>query len=149
MTDVKDRARTLAWQALQAARKGDYAAASEIVRTLNADCGSTGAMFAICGWIDTLAAQSGISEESGPLALGFRDADTGETHAGTDGVPDRIRWAGQLIIARARLDKPMFDALIAALPPDDKAVIGSYVGAVLETVATTMNGLPVPDLEEG
>ena len=47
----------------------------------------------------------------------------------------------RLIVARAALDKPMFDALIASLP-DDPAVIGSYVGAVLETVATTMNGLP-------
>jgi len=142
MTDaLKDRARTLAAYALRDARAGDYAAASRHVRELNAECGSTGAMIAVCGWCDTLAAHSGVSENSGPLALGWKDAETGRVHLGTEGVPDRVRWAGQLIVARAALDKPMFDALIAALP-DDKAVIGSYVGAVLETVAITMNGLP-------
>jgi len=142
MTDaLKDRARTLAAYALRDARAGDYAAASRHVRELNAECGSTGAMIAVRGWCDTLAAHSGVSENSGPLALGWKDAETGRVHLGTEGVPDRVRWAGQLIVARAALDKPMFDALIAALP-DDKAVIGSYVGAVLETVAITMNGLP-------
>jgi hypothetical protein len=140
---LKDRARILAAYALRDARAGDYAAASKHVRALNAECGGEGTMFAVCGWRDTLAAHSGISENSGPLALGWKDADTGRIHAGTEGVPDRVRWAGQLIVARAALDKPMFDALIAALP-DDKAVIGSYVGAVLETVAITMNGLPEP-----
>lgn len=142
MTDaLKDRARTLAAYALRDARAGDYAAASRHVRQLNAECGSAGAMIAVIGWCDTLAAHSGISEKSGPLALGWKDADTGRVHSGAEGVPDRFRWAGQLIVARAALDKPMFDALIGSLP-DDKAVVGSYVGAVLETVAVTMNGLP-------
>lgn len=138
---LKERARTLAAYALRDARAGDYTAASSHVRQLNAECGSQGAMIAVCGWCDTLAAHSGISENSGPLALGWKDAETGRVHLGTEGVPDRARWAGQLIIARAALDKPMFDALINALP-DDKTVVGSYVGAVLETVAITMNGLP-------
>ena len=75
------------------------------------------------------------------LAHRAKDAETGRVHLGTEGVPDRVRWAGQLIVARAALDKPMFDALIMSLP-EDKAVVGSYVGAVLETVAVTMNGLP-------
>ena len=137
---LKERARTLAAYALRDARAGDYTAASRRVRELNAECGSQGAMIAVCGWCDTLAAHSGISENSGPLALGWKDAETGRVHLGTEGVPDRVRWAGQLIVARAALDRPMFDALIKALP-DDKAVVGSYVGAVLETVAVTMNGL--------
>lgn len=140
MTDVKQRARTLAAQALAAARGNDYPAASALVRQLNAECGSEGAMIAVCGWIDTLAVKSGISEKDAVLALGFRDAGTGLAQLGSEGVPDRIRWAGQLIIARARLDEPMFSALIAALPKD-KAVVGSYVGAVLETVACTINDL--------
>jgi hypothetical protein len=148
MTDLKERARTLAAQALHAARQNDYPAASAFVQQLNAECGSGGAMFAVCGWIDTLAAASGMSENSGPLALGFRDAETGEAHAGSEGVPDRIQWAGQLIIARTALDEPMFTALIAALPKDKK-VVGSYVGAVLETVAMTMNGLPDHHPEKG
>jgi hypothetical protein len=138
---LKDRARTLAACALRDARAGDYAAASRQVRELNAEYGSAGTMIAIAGWCDTLAAHCGISENSGPLALGWKDAETGRVHLGAEGVPDRVRWAGQLIIARAALDKPMFDALISSLP-DDKAAVGSYVGAVLETVAVTMNGLP-------
>ena len=137
---LKERARTLAAYALRDARAGDYAAASKQVRALNAELGPAGTMIAIAGWCDTLAAHSGISENSGPLALGWKDADTGRMHSGAEGVPDRIRWAGQLIVARAALDKPMFDALIMSLP-EDKSVVGSYVGAVLETVATTLNGL--------
>ena len=113
MTDsLKERARILAAYALRDARAGDYAAASRYVRELNAECGSQGTMFAVNGWCDTLAAHSGISENSGPLALGWKDAETGRVHLGTEGVPDRVRWAGQLIVARAALDKPMFDALI-------------------------------------
>lgn len=144
MTDtgsIKERARTLAAYALRDARAGDYTAASKHVRALNAECGSQGTMFAVCGWCDTLAAHLNLDENSGPLALGWKEAETGRVHAGTEGVPDRVRWAGQLIVARAALDKQMFDALIKSLP-DDKAVVGSYVGAVLETVAVTMNGLP-------
>jgi hypothetical protein len=148
VTDVKQRARTLAAQALAAARKDDYPAASALVRQLNAECGSEGTMHAICGWIDTLAAKSGISEKDAVLALGFRDAGTGQVHLGSEGVPDRIRWAGQLIIARARLDEPMFRALISALPAD-KTAAGSYVGAVLETVACTINDLLPAKPEEG
>jgi hypothetical protein len=138
---LKERARILAAYALRDARAGDYAAARKHVSQLNAECGGVGTMIAVRGWCDTLAAHSGVSENSGPLALGWKDAETGRIHLGTEGVPDRVRWAGQLIVARAALDKPMFDALIASLP-DDKAVVGSYVGAVLETVAVTMNGLP-------
>jgi hypothetical protein len=138
---LKERARTLAAYALRDARAGDYAAASKTVRELNAELGPQGTMIAIAGWCDTLAAHCGISEGSGPLALGWKDTETGRLHLGAEGVPDRIRWAGQLIVARAALDKPMFDALIMALP-EDKTVAGSYVGAVLETVAITMNGLP-------
>lgn len=138
---TKERARTLAAAALRDAMAGDYAAASKHVRALNAECGSPGTMFAIAGWCDTLAAHLNLREDSGPLVLAWKDAGTGRVHAGTEGVPDRARWAGQLIVARAALDKPMFDALIQSLP-DDKAVVGSYVGAVLETVAITMVGLP-------
>ena len=138
---LKERARTLAAYALRDARAGDYAAASKRVSELNAECGGAGVMIAVAGWCDTLAAHTGISENSGPLTLGWKDAETGRVHLGTEGVPDRVRWAGQLIVARAALDKPMFDALIMALP-EDKTVAGSYVGAVLETVAVTMNGLP-------
>jgi hypothetical protein len=137
---IRERARTLAAYALHEARAGDYAAASKHVRMLNAECGSQGTMLAICGWCDTLAAHLNLDENSGPLALAWKDVETGRIHAGTEGVPDRARWAGQLIVARAALDKPMFDALIKSLP-GDKAVVGSYVGAVLEAVAITMGTL--------
>ena len=140
-TPIKERARTLAAYALRDARAGDYAAASKHVRALNTECGPQGTMFAICGWCDTLADQLNLGENSGPLALAWKDAETGRVHVGTEGVPDRARWAGQLIVARAALDEAMFDALIKSLP-DDKAVIGSYVGAVLEAVAITMGALP-------
>jgi hypothetical protein len=140
MTDLKDRARALAATALACARKGDWQAASGHVQQLGSECGPDGTLYAVMGWCDTLAAKQGIDENSGPLALGWRDEDTGRFHLGGEGVPDRIRWAGQLIVARAALDEEMFWALIKALPKDPR-VVGDHVGALLETVAITMNGL--------
>jgi hypothetical protein len=142
VTGTKERARTLAAEALAFARRHDWPAANSRVQALHSECGPDGTLFAVVGWCDTLAAAQGINENSGPLALGWRDQDTGRVHAGTDGVPPRIRWAGQLIVARAALDEATFFALIKALPKDRK-IVGDHVGAVLETVAITMNGLPV------
>jgi hypothetical protein len=133
----KELARTLAARALAAGRRGDWPGASAIVQQINDELGGTGTMFAVCGWCDTLAATAGVSERD-QLALGWLDPATGEIRLSSEGVPARTLWAAQLITARAALDKPMFDALIAALPAD-RAVIGSHVGAVLETVVATLD----------
>ena len=135
---IKDRARDFAARALNAAIRGEWDIASKIVRRMNAELGSAGAMIAVVGWCDTLTMRLGLNEAEGALALGFVDESTG-TRSMAGGVAPRIAWAGQLIIARARLDEQMFNALIGALP-DDPKVVGSYVGAVLECVATTLKG---------
>jgi hypothetical protein len=133
---VKVKARDLAARALAAAIRGEWQVASAIVRRMNAECGSEGTMIAVVGWCDTLTVRLGLDATKDTLALGFVDQDTG-TRSMSTGVPQRTQWAGQLIMARARLDQPMFEALIDALP-DDPKVVGSYVGAVLECVAMTL-----------
>lgn len=63
-------------------------------------------------------------------------------HAALAGKWDAAtRWAGQLVAARAAMDEPKFMGLIDELP-EDGFEIGAYVGAVLSSVAMTINGLP-------
>lgn len=135
-TTVKDRARDFAARALNAAMREEWEIASAIVRRMNTECGSEGTMIAVVGWCDSLTVRLGLDKAEGTLALGFVNPDTGAMTTAA-GVAPRIQWAGQLIMARARLDKSMFDALIDALP-DDPKVVGAYVGAVLECVAMTL-----------
>lgn len=130
MAETLDLARDLAARALNAAERGEWSIAAAIVRRLHADCGPDGTMTAIVGWCDTLAARMGVTGED-PVVVKFA-AQPGQTEP-----PTRIQWATQLIMARARLDKTSFDALIRMLPPNGK-VQGSFVGAVLECVALTL-----------
>jgi len=139
MTDaIKDRARHLAAGALHAAQRGDWTTASQTMQVINDEIGGEGTTMAICGWCDTLAATLGINANTEHLALSWVNRDTRKVSTSGD-VPARVRWAGQLIVARAALDKPAFDALIGVLPEDNKKMIGDYVGAVLECVAITLN----------
>jgi hypothetical protein len=125
-------ARDLAARALNAALREEWSIAAAIVRRLNADCGSEGTMTAVVGWCDTLATGLGLDGEH-PVEVKFA------ARPGTRSAepPLRIQWAAQLIMARARLDKTTFDALIGALPKNP-AMVGSYVGAVLECAALTL-----------
>lgn len=129
-SSAKDVARSLASRALNAAMRDEWPVAAAIVRRLNADCGSDGALIAVAGWCDTLAARMGVDGEH-PVEVKFA-ARPGETEP-----PTRIQWAAQLIMARARLDEESFYALIRMLPKNPK-IVGSYVGAVLECVALTL-----------
>jgi hypothetical protein len=96
-------------------------------------------MTAVVGWCDTLAARLGLDGDR-PLEVKFATRPGG---TGTE-PPVRVQWAAQLIMARARLDRTSFEALIGMLPSSGK-IQGSYVGAVLECVALTLKEAPNPE----
>ena len=93
MTDLKERARTLAAYALRDARAGDYTAASKHVpaqRRMRRRGNDDRRLRMVRHSRRTV----GYQRDSGPLALGWKDAETGRVHAGAEGVPDRVQWAG-------------------------------------------------------
>lgn len=141
----RDLARDLASRALNAAMRDEWSIAGAIVRRLHADCGPDGTMAAVVGWCDTLASRLRLDGEH-PVEVKFAARPGSESND----PPLRIQWAAQLIMARARLDKTTFEALIGALPASGKTQ-GSYVGAVLECVALTLqeNSDPEPAPKEG
>lgn len=120
----------MAGAALRLAMDGDWAAAYMMTQAIYREHGSGGVQVAVLAWCDTLATEIGFQTVN-------PDGSKAGDLCGAEDVTARIAWAGQLIGARARLDRPMFNALIAALPAD-RAVTGSHVGAVLEVAAATL-----------
>lgn len=126
------RALVLAGEALRAALNSDWPGAVDLVAAIGRECGGEGVQTALLAWSDTLIAER-PSPSGLPVHLVFWDAETcGRVEP--ECVPDRALWAGRMLAARAAEDKDMWFALLDALP-DDPAVVGSHVGAVLETVA--------------
>lgn len=131
---VEKRAIRLASVALNRAIAQDWDRATKAVQRISDECGQVGVGRAILGWSDTLISRMGHTPGK-PVAIAFQQAETGRIDtADSEYVPDRVRWAGRVIAARAADDQPTWDALMAALPDDGKA-IGEHVAAVLETVA--------------
>lgn len=134
----------LAAAALQSAQAGRWEAATRYVLRINDECGGQGLNTAICAWADAFVEHACDGMPDGPRfgRMGFINGDDGRLeHDDAERLPERIRWAGRLIQARAALDKEAFDALIDELP-EDGFEIGRYVSAVLECVSQSMNGLP-------
>lgn len=140
---VITRARELTTGALHAAMREDWPAASQAMQALASETGSTGVTWALLRFCDTiLGAQQrmrGLPDgtwEGGAAVKWFNTEDGTVGHAGQ--VPDSVRWAGQLVAAKAARDEGMFRALLGAMPGDD-AGRGRYVGALLQSCAITAN----------
>jgi hypothetical protein len=137
--DYDPRAVAFAGDALTLAMAGDWNAAAAAVQACGDRCGPGGVYEMVVAWCDTLAISLGIDGDR--MALQFRlgkaDGTPEGDVTGSDEVPERVAWAGRVLTARCALDRPMFDALISALP-GDRAGVGSHVGAVLEVVAVTL-----------
>jgi hypothetical protein len=118
---------------------GDWKAAAAAVQACGDQCGPEGVYAMLLAWCDTLAISLGIDGERTALQfrLGKADGTPQGGVTGSDEVPERVAWAGRVVAARCALDRPMFGALISALP-EDRAGVGSHVGAVLEVVAVTL-----------
>jgi len=76
----------------------------------------------------------GVAED-GLVRPVWVNADTGKVTADADGLPPAVRWAGQLVAARAALDFDGFQALLLAMPADGLKR-GEYATALLMSCAT-------------
>jgi hypothetical protein len=131
---VEKRAIRLAAAALTCAMAQDWERASKAVQRISDECGSVGVGRAILGWSDTLISRMGHTPGR-PVAIAFQEVESGRIDsADGDFVPERVKWAGRVLAARAADDQATWDALMDALP-DDGTAIGEHVAAVLEMCA--------------
>jgi hypothetical protein len=134
LSKVEQRAIRLASAALTCAVSNDWDRATKAVQRIGDECGEVGVGRAILGWSDTLIHRMG-HKPGKPVNLVFQQVETGRIDtADGEHVPERVRWAGKVIAARAADDEAAWDALMKALP-EDGAVVGQHVAAVLEMVA--------------
>jgi hypothetical protein len=144
MTTPREAALSLAAEALHAAQRENWPAATTAVKRISDEHGGGGLALAIVGWCDTLIAKHPALKDGrsdGLVGLAWTEAERGGLQFADD-VPPQTRWAGQVLMARAMLDQSGFDALMLALP-DDGWKIGEYVGALLHSVALTLNRIAV------
>jgi hypothetical protein len=133
----------LAGAALHAAMGDEWKKATRYVQRISDECGGKGLAVAVRGWIDTYADHACDGEPDGRGArIKMINEETGEiqTVQGS-GAPERIQWAARLIEARAAMDEDRYDRVLDELP-DDPLLRGTFIGALLQLVARTMNGLP-------
>ena len=133
----------LAAAALQAALADNWPAAGRYVKRIDDECRDGGIGVALMAWCDTLtdhATDGQIEDEGQRVNIAFGNSSTGELGKVGD-VPTAIGWAGRLAQARTAMDEAAWVSLIGELPEDGFAV-AEHVMAVLNIVATTVNGLP-------
>jgi hypothetical protein len=143
MTEHRKEVR-LAHAAFASALAGKWPTATRYVVRINDECGGQGLNTALMAWCDTYIdhALDGAEPSAGQANVGFVCESTGQLdRMGSENVPLRIQWAGRLMAARGAMDQTAWLATIAELPADGFE-IGEYVGAVLDVVTRTINGLP-------
>lgn len=139
----------LAGAALQAAmvRKPDLAA--RYMQRVTAECGPDGVDIALTAWCDTYVdhALDGVpDDESARTRLrgrfGFVEGNSGRVDgADSDRVPADVRWAAQVIDARATLNEARWRQLLQGVPDDD-ATRGRYVLTLVTVIADSINAFP-------
>lgn len=133
----------LAQAALEHVRRGNQRQGEAYVRRIVAECNQHGGMYlAILAWCDAYTSHSWGAEV--PPALPVRqfqllDADTLEEK---DDVAGNVRWAGDIVRARASLDQEAFTTAIDELAALDHMQRGVYVFTLLFTVGQTMRDMP-------
>jgi hypothetical protein len=144
---ARARVMFLAGAALQGAVDQDAPAAAAAINAISAEYGGEGLTEAIIAWCDTLTAALPIPSGGDLAGLGWVD-ETGQARAADD-VDPQVRWAGRIVMARAREDQDTFSALIAALP-DDGAAVSQHLAVLLRLIATNLRPVrsgqpPKPD----
>lgn len=128
----------LASDALNAALEGDWDRATRTVQAINDECAGEGLAEALLVWSDAVIHYIPGWTLGAKITLSFTDIHIGPLCV--EHVPPRELWAGRLIAARAAYDRPMWQALIDAMPPDP-ADAGTHVASVLEIAARTISHL--------
>jgi len=140
----------LAGAALQGAIDHDAPATAAAINAISAEYGGEGLTEAIIAWCDTLTGALPLPPE------GISSSPAGSVKPAWPGAADdvdpQVRWAGQIVMARARMDKDKFNALVAALP-DDGMAGSQHLAVLLNLIATNLRPVrsgqpPKPD-EDG
>jgi hypothetical protein len=156
-TNPDDRIVRLAAAALTYAMRDDWPAASKATQAISDEFGGEGLTGAICAWCDWLVAQhpSTAGIEAGGVAVLAWSSDEAPGVETADEVHPETRWAGQVVMARARMDQDTLGALLVAIPREPGAT-SKYIGALLQSVALTLKRIAdgsvaraLADLREG
>jgi hypothetical protein len=147
---AKARVMFLAGAALQGSVDQDAPATAAAINAISAEYGGEGLTEAIIAWCDTLTAARPLPREG--LSPGPAGSVEPDWPSAADDVDPQVRWAGRMVMARAREDKDTFNALIAALP-DDGMAGQQHLAVLLNLIATNLHPVtsgqpPKPD-EDG
>ena len=147
---ARARVMFLAGAALQGAVDQDAPAAAAAINAISAEHGGEGLTEAIIAWCDTLTALLPLPRGGDLVGLGWID-ETGQARTADD-VDPQVRWAGQIVTARACEDKDTFNALIADLP-DDGMAGSQHLAVLLRLIAANLrpatSSLPANPDEDG
>jgi len=142
---VTDHSKTvrLAGAAMHYAQAGKFEAAARYIQRISNECGGQGVEVALRAWIDTFVDHATDGDRRPKRGrMGYVNAVDGQLETDDAArIPDRIKWAGRLVEARAALDEAQYRAALDQLP-EDEFEVGEYVITVLEVCADTINGLP-------
>jgi hypothetical protein len=129
------RVAELAERAVDAAARGDAAAAVAAIQAISDEGGPPGVWDAVFAWCRMVADWSGL--EPGPLQLVLEDA-AGDT-LDVDRMRRETAWAGRLVAAVVAGDDDSAFALCQAVGADP-ATVGRHVYALVRMVAATTRG---------
>lgn len=143
VTEVREqiaRALTQANEALRLGICGQMDEAFDLVQTMADEIGPRAVAVAAATWCDRYIEHSIDGAHDKPIEIGTMRYVNASTGAMGGEVPFGVGWSGRVIAARAALD-PMAFAL-ALDEPIDGNELGECIGWLLQTVASTINGLP-------
>ena len=137
---LKSRALDLSADALGAYMGGDIPGAAAAIQAVSDETGSEGVGWMLVAWCDTLIevqarARGGVRR---PVlaAPSWVDCD-GHATGDAASVPAPVRWAGQLVAARAAGDNEMVRALLTSMPGDARER-GQFAKALLHACAASV-----------
>ena len=135
MTETdRERAIRIATVALHRAQAEDLPGAADYVKRLS---GTDGLITAVLAWIDTYIARVWPQHTPGQrVRVRWYHVPDDQVET-ADEVSPSVRWAGQLIAARAVDDEPTFMAILRS--PAEGVQLGDAVMALLHIVATGLN----------
>lgn len=133
----------LAHAALEYVRRGDQRRGEAYVRRIATECSHDGGMYlAILAWCDAYTSHSWGAEVPPALPVRrfqFVDADSREVKGDVAG---NVRWAGDIVRARASLDQDAYTTAIDELAALDNVQASAYVFTLLFAVGQTMRDMP-------